>query len=131
IIGPHAGYVYSGPVAAAAYAQLADVRDTIQRVVLLGPSHFVPFPGIAASSADYFATPLGTVPVDRELIARLLELPQVQLLEEAHAREHSLEVHLPFLQEVLGDFVVAPLLVGRATGEQVAEVIDAAWGGPE
>ncbi len=131
IIAPHAGYVYSGPIAASAYARVRPLRGTVERVVLLGPAHRVAVRGIAASTAEAFATPTGTIPVDREAIERIAALPQVQLLDEAHRMEHSLEVHLPFLQEVLGDFRLVPLVVGNATAEEVAEVLDALWGGPE
>ena len=131
VIAPHAGYIYSGPVAATAYAALAPARGRIRRVVLLGPSHRVPFRGIAAPGAAWFETPFGRVPVDREAIAEILELPQVQVLDAAHAQEHSLEVHLPFLQAVLGDFVLVALVVGDATPQEVAEVIERLWDGPE
>ncbi len=131
LIAPHAGYVYSGPVAASAYAQLEPVRDVIRRVVLLGPSHRVPFLGVALSDAEAFATPLGNVPIDREAQASIRELSQVQVLEAAHAMEHSLEVHVPFLQQILTDFKLVPLVVGDATPEQVAEVIERLWGGEE
>ncbi|MBI3304492.1 MAG: AmmeMemoRadiSam system protein B [Deltaproteobacteria bacterium] len=131
LIAPHAGYIYSGPVAASAYAHLAEARGTITRVVLLGPAHRVAFMGLTASSVEAFATPLGTVAVDRQALAQVLTLPQVQVLDEAHALEHSLEAHLPFLQEVLGDFTLVPLLVGEATPEEVGEVLDVLWDGPE
>jgi AmmeMemoRadiSam system protein B len=131
LIAPHAGYVYSGPIAASAYARLQPARDTIRRVVLLGPSHRVPFHGLAASSAEQFVTPLGPVPVDREAIDVLLELPQVHLLDEAHELEHSLEVHLPFLQEVLAAFTLVPLVVGEASPEEVDGVLERLWDGPE
>ncbi|MTW20148.1 AmmeMemoRadiSam system protein B [Allochromatium palmeri] len=131
LIVPHAGYIYSGPIAATAYATLAAVRGQIQRVVLLGPSHRLPFVGLAASSADVFATPLGPIPIDQAAVERALTLPQVQRLDAAHAQEHSLEVQLPFLQQVLDDFTLVPLVVGEATPESVAEVLDLLWGGPE
>jgi AmmeMemoRadiSam system protein B len=131
LIAPHAGYVYSGPIAASAYGRLAPARGTIQRVVLLGPAHRVPFEGLAASSADQFQTPLGPIQVDRDALNRILDLPQVSLLDEAHILEHSLEVHLPFLQEVLGDFKLVPLVVGDATADEVDEVLEMLWGGPE
>lgn len=131
LIVPHAGYIYSGPIAATAYATLAPVRDRIHRVVLLGPSHRLPFMGLAATSADVFATPLGPVPIDRADVERALTLPQVRLLDAAHAQEHSLEVQLPFLQRVLDDFTLVPLVVGEAAPESVAEVLDLLWGGPE
>ena len=131
IIVPHAGYVYSGPVAATAYARLKQARECIDRVVLLGPVHRVPIRGLAASSADAFLTPLGNVLLDRDSIERLAELPQVEIRDDAHAQEHSLEVHLPFLQEVLDDFRLVPLAVGDARCEEVEEVLDIAWGGPE
>ena len=131
IIVPHAGYVYSGPVAGSGYAQLQPLRGTIEHVVLLGPTHFVPFRGLGASSAGVFETPLGPVNVDTQSVAAALKLPQVQVLDEAHAYEHSLEVHFPFLQETLGEFKVVPLVVGETTHEEVAEVIELLWGGPE
>ena len=131
IIAPHAGYVYSGPVAASAYAQLLPAHDRIRRVVLLGPSHRVPFRGLATSSADNFTTPLGDIPLDRAAIDSLADLPQVHQLDEAHALEHSLEVHLPFLQEVIDNFQLVPLVVGDARPEEVAEVLERLWGGPE
>lgn len=131
IVTPHAGTVYSGPVAGTVYAKLVARAATIERVVLLGPSHRVPLQGLAASSHDAFTTPLGDIPLDRDTIARLLELPQVTLNDEPHRREHSLEVNLPFLQEALGDFTLVPLVVGQACPEDVAEVVETAWGGPE
>lgn len=131
IIVPHAGYIYSGPVAASAYARLLPARDRIHRVVLLGPSHRVPFRGLAISSADSFATPLGEIRIDQEATALIADLPQVHLLDEAHAQEHSLEVHLPFLLEVLDDFLLVPLVVGEARPTEVAEVLERLWSGPE
>ncbi len=131
VIVPHAGYIYSGPIAGSAYAQIAAARGKIKRVVLLGPSHRVPFTGLAISRADAFATPLGNVPLDHGAIEELRDLPQVRVLEPAHAMEHSIEVQIPFLQEVLGDFKLVPLAVGEATAEEVAEVIERLWGGPE
>lgn len=131
IIAPHAGYVYSGPVAASAYARIRPAAGRIRRVVLLGPCHRVPLRGLALSSAEAFATPLGTVPLDRELEQKLLELPQVQVFDETHFQEHSLEVHVPFLQVILDDFTLVPMVVGEATPDEVAEVLEAAWGGPE
>ncbi len=131
IIAPHAGYVYSGPVAAKAYAQLIPARDRIKRVVLLGPCHRVPLRGLAAPSADAFETPLGSVPVDRDAINRILRLPQVQEFDLTHQQEHSLEVQLPFLQEVLDDFSIVPLVVGEASADEVRQVLDMLWGGDE
>lgn len=132
LILPHAGYVYSGPVAASGYARLPEVaRRRIRRVVLLGPCHHVPLRGLAVPRAEAFATPLGAVPVDREAVARALALPQVVTSDEAHAAEHSLEVHLPFLQRLLGDFALVPFAVGDASAEEVAEVLELLWGGPE
>jgi AmmeMemoRadiSam system protein B/AmmeMemoRadiSam system protein A len=131
VIAPHAGYVYSGALAAEAYARLAPARDTIKRVVVIGPSHRMPFRGIAASGADAFATPAGQVAVDAAATRQLMALPSVVVLNEAHRLEHSLEVQLPFLQNVLGDFRVVPLVVGDAAAEQVTQVLDMLWGGPE
>ncbi len=131
IIAPHAGYIYSGPIAASAYARLKPARGRITRVVLLGPAHRVGFHGLALSSADCFLTPLGRVTVDQEAIKKISRLSQVHVMDAAHAQEHSLEVHLPFLQEVLGEFSLVPLVVGDAGPEEVAEVLDTLWGGPE
>ncbi|HHC71284.1 MAG TPA: AmmeMemoRadiSam system protein B [Thiotrichales bacterium] len=131
IVVPHAGYPYSGAVAASAYACLEQARGQVSRVILLGPAHRVPVRGLAASSATHFQTPLGAVPVDVAAVESLLDLPQVRVMDAAHAEEHSLEVHLPFLQMVLGDFAVVPLVVGEAAPGEVAEVLDRLWGGPE
>jgi AmmeMemoRadiSam system protein B len=131
LIVPHAGYVYSGPIAAGAYVRLSDARGAIHRVVILGPTHRVAVRGLALPSARAFATPLGSVEVDREAVALLAGLPQVVESGAAHALEHSLEVQLPFLQAVLGAFRIVPLAVGDASTREVAEVLDRLWGGPE
>lgn len=131
VIVPHAGYVYSGPVAATAYAALQDREPPIERVVLLGPSHRVFVEGLAVPSVDSFRTPLGDVPLDRDALESVLSLPQVHVVDRAHALEHSLEVHLPFLQVVLGRFSLVPFSVGQASPEEVAEVLERLWGGPE
>lgn len=131
LIAPHAGYIYSGPIAASAYARIQPARGRIRRVVLLGPSHRVAFRGLALSGARAFATPLGDVPVDAEAATPLAALRFVRVIDQAHAMEHSLEVQLPFLQMVLDDFKLVPLAVGDAEPEEVAEVLDALWGGPE
>lgn len=131
IIAPHAGYVYSGPVAASAYARLRQARDTITRVVLLGPSHRVPLLGLALPETDEFLTPLGAIPLDQTGMQAISALPQVKRLDAAHAMEHSLEVQLPFLQEILSQFSLVPLVVGEATPEEVAEVLEILWGGEE
>jgi hypothetical protein len=128
LIVPHAGYVYSGGVAASAYARLLPLRGTVRRVVLLGPTHRVAVRGLALPGVDAFTTPLGQVPVDAAAVAAISDLPQVLVSAEAHAREHSLEVHLPFLQEVLGAFSLLPLAVGRVPPEAVAEVLERVWG---
>src|SRR5450759_261265 len=131
LIVPHAGYVYSGPVAASAYAQLEALRGRIRRVVLLGPAHHVHVRGLALPKADRFATPLGELQLDRAGMQLLSELPQVTVSAAAHASEHSLEVQLPFLQQVLGDFELLPLVVGEATAAEVADVLDMVWGDDE
>jgi len=131
IIGPHAGYVYSGPVAARAYARLAPARGKIRRVVLIGPSHYIAFRGLAVDTAEAWAMPSGTVALDRDAIARLRSLPLVGELDAAYQREHALEVHVPFLQQVLGEFRLVPIVAGDAPPEAVAAVFDALWGGPE
>lgn len=131
IIAPHAGWVYSGPIAASAYARLRPLKGKIKRVLLLGPSHRVAFRGMALSEAEAWASPLGTVALDREAADRLKIVPGIGEFDAAHAQEHSLEVHLPFLQAVLGEFKLVPVVIGDATPEQVAALIDADWGGPE
>ncbi|OGT35777.1 MAG: hypothetical protein A2W28_01720 [Gammaproteobacteria bacterium RBG_16_51_14] len=131
IIAPHAGFIYSGPIAATAYASLIPARDQIKRVVLLGPAHRVYLQGLALSSATHFATPFGNIPVDQSVCSKLQQLEQVTVMDGAHALEHSLEVHLPFLQTILADFSLIPLVVGNATPASVAEVLDMVWGGSE
>jgi AmmeMemoRadiSam system protein B len=131
LIVPHAGYVYSGAVAASAYARLAAGRDAIRRVVLFGPTHRMPVRGLALPSARTFATPLGNIEVDRDAVAAALALSCVCESEAAHAFEHSLEVQLPFLQAMLEEFAIVPFAVGDATPREVADVIDLLWGGPE
>ena len=131
LIAPHAGYIYSGPIAASAYINLMPVHATIKKVVLLGPSHRVAFNGLAAPTSNKFITPLGSVSIDQSSLKKISGLPQVKLMDEAHAQEHSLEVHLPFLQTVLDDFQLIPLVVGDASAEDVAEVLEQIWGGPE
>jgi AmmeMemoRadiSam system protein B len=130
MIVPHAGYIYSGPVAASGYARLQQAADRIDQVLLLGPAHRVGFRGLAASSADGFKTPLGTIPLDTAAIRDILALPQVHLNDEAHRLEHSLEVHLPFLQVTLNQFTLVPLVVGDASPNEVSEVIGHFWDRP-
>jgi AmmeMemoRadiSam system protein B/AmmeMemoRadiSam system protein A len=131
LIVPHAGYVYSGGVAAEAYDRLRPARGIVRRVVLLGPCHRVPVRGLALPDAAAFDTPLGSVPIDRGAVESLAGLPQVVVSSAVHAEEHALEVQLPFLQRVLGEFSLVPLAVGAATPSQVAEVIEKLWGGDE
>ena len=131
LLVPHAGYMYSGPIAAGAYARLAPWRGRIERVVLLGPTHRVPVRGLALPSALAFDTPLGRVAIDREAVASLAALPQVIVNDATHADEHALEVQLPFLQRVLGSFRLVPLAVGMAEPEAVAQVLERLWGGDE
>ena len=131
LVVPHAGYIYSGGVAARAYDELVAARGTVKRVVLLGPTHRVAVRGLAVPSASGFATPLGTVPIDAAALDSVRDLPQVVVSDAAHAMEHSLEVQLPFLQKMLGEFALAPFAVGMASVAEVAEVIERLWGGPE
>ena len=131
LIVPHAGYIYSGPIAASAFAQLRNIQHAVTRVILLGPCHRVPLRGLATSSADYFATPLGNIRIDREAIAQIASLPQVEEFDLTHEQEHSLEVQLPFLQEALDDFSLVPLVVGDTSAEEVSEVLESLWGGDE
>ena len=131
VIVPHAGYVYSGGTAGRAYALLAPLAGRIRRVVLLGPCHRVAVRGLAAPTVQAFATPLGSIPLDRAALDSLADLPQIVPNDAAHAQEHSLEVQLPFLQTVLGEFKLVPLAVGRTGAAEVAQVIARLWGGPE
>jgi AmmeMemoRadiSam system protein B len=131
VIAPHAGYVYSGPVAGHAFAALGAAAAKVRRVVLAGPAHYVPFRGLAVPQAEAFGTPLGEVALDRAAVADILDLPQVVLADAPHRPEHALEVELPFLQILLGNFGLVPLVVGEATPDQVAEVVARLWGGPE
>lgn len=131
IVAPHAGYIYSGPIAASAYARVAVARDVVRRVIVFGPAHRVPFVGLATSSASGFETPLGVVSLDREAVSAALKYPKVRILDLAHAQEHSLEVQLPFLQMTLSHFQLIPFVVGDATPEEVAEVMEHLWGGSE
>lgn len=131
LIVPHAGYIYSGPVAASAYQYLSPIRQRINRVVIIGPSHRLAFQGVALSSADYFETPLGVIPIDKASQAKLADIAGVQVLDLAHAAEHSLEVQLPFLQEVLDDFSIVPIVAGDASPELIERVIATLWGGAE
>jgi AmmeMemoRadiSam system protein B len=131
IVAPHAGYQYSGATAAHAYRQLENRRARIRRVVLLGPAHRVYLQGMALPSVDAFTTPLGDVPVDVDGVRQALALPGTQISDEAHAGEHSLEVHLPFLQTVLDDFRLVPIVVGVCPAREVEAVIEALWGGDE
>ena len=131
IIAPHAGYQYSGLTAACAYRLLEGRRKLIRRVVLLGPAHRVYLRGMALPSADTFTTPLGEVPIDADAVERALGLPGTQISDEAHADEHSLEVHLPFLQTVLDDFQIVPIVVGVCPAHEVESVLGALWGGEE
>lgn len=129
LVVPHAGYIYSGPVAASAYRQVREPFPT--RVVLLGPAHFEPVRGLALPGTGAFATPLGEVPIDPTAVTDLSALPDVGVSPAAHAREHSLEVQLPFLQRILPSFTLAPLVVGHAQAEEVARVLELLWGGDE
>ena len=131
LIVPHAGYIYSGAIAATAYATLRSIASHIRRVVLLGPTHRIAVRGLALPGVDAFDSPLGRVPLDAAGARAIAHLPQVGVSAQAHALEHSLEVQLPFLQSVLTDFTLLPLAVGMASAEEVAEVLETVWGGDE
>jgi AmmeMemoRadiSam system protein B len=131
LIVPHAGYIYSGTVAATAYATLIPYADKIRRVILLGPTHRVAVRGLALPGAEAFSTPLGCIQIDSEAAKRIVHLPQVCTSAPVHAMEHALEVQLPFLQSILADFTLLPLAVGMASPEEVAEVLEILWGGQE
>lgn len=131
IIAPHAGYIYSGPIAATIYKTLMPHKKNIKHVVLLGPAHRVGFDGIAVTKADSFATPLGNIPIDQEAIDKATELVNVKVYEHAYDMEHSLEVQLPFLQTILDQFTLVPCVVGNADPHTVAELIEKLWGNEE
>ena len=131
LIAPHAGYPYSGAVAAAAFAGLRACAREISRVVVIGPAHYVALRGIAVPTVDSFTTPLGAVPVDKDALAAIAELEFVRVNDVAHAPEHALEVELPFLQMTLGAFAMVPLLVGDARPEEVAQTLARLWGGAQ
>ena len=131
LIVPHAGYIYSGPIAASAFALLEPYRQLIKRVVIIGPSHRVGFNGVAISSADAFDTPLGAIPIDKRAQAKISEIAGVHIIDEAHAAEHSLEVQLPFLQTMLDKFSIVPIVAGDARPQLVASIIETLWGGSE
>ncbi len=129
-IAPHAAYQYSGPVAARAYTVLRAAHPETALVVLVGPAHFVAVDGVAASSADAFATPLGPVAVDDEARREALGEPGVRVHDDAHEPEHSLEVHLPFLQAILSRFAVLPLLTGARSADVLGRVLEHFWDRP-
>lgn len=131
LVVPHAGYIYSGAVAGKAYQLLRSEADRIRRVVLLGPSHRYPLKGMALPSVDAFHTPLGDVPIDRQVCRLLDGQPQLKVLDEAHELEHSLEVQLPFLQQALGGFTLVPVVVGWCAASDVAAMLECVWGGEE
>ena len=128
LIAPHAGYVYSGPIAASAYATVASLRETVKRVALFGPAHRAWVRGLALPAADAFLTPLGTVPLDTEAMREAARLPQVVVSDAVHEHEHAIEVQLPFLQAMFGEFSLTPFAVGDASAREVTEVIDLLWG---
>ena len=125
LIVPHAGYIYSGSTAAYAFRCLLTDPDQVKRVLLIGPAHRVYVEGMAIPSVDSFATPLGEIPLDRDALDQIEDLPGIQVSDEAHREEHSLEVQLPFLQAVLNEFTLIPVVVGGARASEVAAVIDA------
>lgn len=131
IIAPHAGYVYSGPIAGSAFKPWLHHRETIKRVVLIGPSHHVAFDGLALSHYGLWRSPLGLVKVDAAAIEQIARRPQVRFFEAAHEREHSLEVELAFLQSTLAEFSIVPIVTGDVGDDAVADVIATLWGGPE
>ena len=126
IIAPHAGYAYSGQVAAAAFGSVRSC-GWVKRAIVIGPAHFVPFPGIAAPSDPVFTTPLGEVPIDVAAVEALSEETLVAINDEPHAPEHAIEVELPFLQSIFGNLPIVPLLFGRTSAAAVAAVIARVW----
>lgn len=130
IIAPHAGYIYSGPIAGSAYAPLAQLRNEIKQVAVLAPAHRVAVSGLALCNATHFETPLGVIPVSMSTVKALSDLPDVEFVDPAFAHEHAIEVQLPFLQETLGEFELVPILVGLADPKLVERAIDMLWGEP-
>ncbi len=131
LIVPHAGYIYSGSIAASAFALLEPYRHQIKRVIIIGPSHRVGFNGVAISSADAFDTPLGAIPIDKSAQAKLSEVAGVHIFDEAHVAEHSLEVQLPFLQIMLDKFSIVPIVAGDASPQLISKIIETLWGESE
>lgn len=132
LIVPHAGYIYSGAVAATAYTQLQEQAKDITRVVIFAPAHRLAFSGLATATADWFQTPLGTIAIDKVGRQHLMDSDgPVRTLDEAFHDEHALEVQLPFLQRILGDFELLPLLVGDVSPLEVKNVMKQCWGGAE
>lgn len=131
VIAPHAGYVYSGPVAGSAFRCFAQDAARIRRIVLIGPAHRIMVEGLALPEQTAFETPFGSVPIDSELAELIADMPQVSKSREAHAPEHCLEVELPFLQVLLGDFSILPLLLSDASADETADVLERVWGGEE
>jgi MEMO1 family protein len=131
IIAPHAGYIYSGPIAASAYACLKKAQQKISKVVILAPAHRYPVAKLAATNVDVYTTPLGNINVDKNNVKKIMHLPQIDLNEEAFAQEHAIEVQLPFLQIALGNFELTPILVGNANVVDVVAVLQKVWGGEE
>lgn len=131
VIVPHAGYMYSGPIAANAYSTLQSLRGRIRRVVLLGPPHRLAVRGFVLPSVQGFSTPLGVVPIDVSSRSLLQGLPDGHVDDRPHAEEHCLEVQLPFLQTLLDSFEIVPVLVGQCCTGSVADLLDLLWGGPE
>ncbi len=128
LIVPHAGYIYSGGVAAAAYATVASLRRAVRRIVLIGPSHRVYLRGMALPTAASFATPLGRIEIDGELKSLLLQRGDVVEADAPHAQEHCLEVQLPFLQMLFDDFTLLPVVLGSIAPEHVAAALAQVWG---
>jgi AmmeMemoRadiSam system protein B len=127
LIVPHAGYIFSGQVAARAYHSLLSHAKRIKHVILIGPSHYVPFQGCAVPGVDAFSTPVGMIPLDRPLLNKLCQNDNVHISDHAHQHEHSLEVQLPFLQLCLADFTLVPIVFGQIEAQDVARLINSIW----
>ena len=130
IIAPHAGYVYSGPIAGSAYRALYSSKETIKNVVIMSPSHNISFDGVATHSADSFSTPLGDLHVNKEIKETISNLPFVKELDNAFIREHALEVHLPFIQHTLPQAKIVPLIVGHTYPEEIQMLLETLWPDP-
>lgn len=127
LIVPHAAYQYIGEILAQSYLHLFSRSQQIKTVVLLTPSHHIKFNGIAITSKDCYLTPFGEVIIDSDAMMTLLNFPQVVMFDDAHIKEHSIEIHLPFLQTILPSFSLVPLIIGETNSYNILEILEKLW----